>query len=115
MSGGPYDIGDEVELEALFTGPNPDFDPAVAESASNPRYIPTDPDTSTCTIRPPSGDADTFPVDTSPGGITGRVLAAVPIDQSGLWRYRFDGTGAATAAQEMAFLVRARTVPEPSP
>lgn len=89
------DIGDSVVLQAAF---------AVAGVAT----APTDP---TIAVRKPSGGTPTHYT----GGqlttvSTGVYSVVITIDESGDWRWRAFGTGAATAAGERKFRVRRRYV-----
>lgn len=79
-----YDIGDAVKLSVDF---------AVGGVATNPT-------TTTLRIRKPNGTITT-PAVTNPS--TGRFEYVLTIDLSGIWSYRFEGTGAAVAAQESFF------------
>lgn len=80
-----YDIGDAVVLTATFS---------VA------------PTTVTLTLRAPDGTEST-PAVSSTGGTS---TATVVTTQAGIYRYRWEGTGAAVAAEEGAFRVRRRMV-----
>ena len=89
-----YDIGDQVQLAAAFTDENGD---------------PADPTEVTFRIRKPDGTTtayvygvDATVVQTSVGNYT----CTVDIDQSGTWRYRWEGTEDPAAAGENIFTVR---------
>lgn len=96
-----YDVGDEIELRSAFT--DIDGDPA-------------DPTTVALSILKPDGTVITVDEgmlahdEDEPGVYTYPVL----IDQSGIWAFRFAGTGDVTAAEELAFRVRRRRVPASS-
>lgn len=88
-----HDIGDVVKLTGTF---------------KNASGTLTDPDTVTLTVLEPDGTTST---PTASSSSTGIWTANVTIDQSGTWRYRFEGTGAVVTAEEGAFDVRPRRVP----
>lgn len=83
-----YAIGDLVQITATFT--------ALASKA------PVNPTTVTFTVRKPDGTVSNPAASSS---ATGVFTAQLPIDQSGTWRWRAVGTGAAQAAEESDFLV----------
>jgi hypothetical protein len=74
-----YDIGDVVRLTATF---------------SNAAGAPTD-TTAVLTVKKPDGTSSTPAVT---HGTRGVYSSDVPIDQPGVWSYRFVGTGAVTSA-----------------
>jgi hypothetical protein len=86
---GPYDVGDEITLEATF-----DVDGVL-----------TNPTSTVCTVRKPDGSTTT-PTVTNPS--TGKFQAKVTpaVGEHGDWQYRFDGTGTAKAGGRKMFLVR---------
>lgn len=84
-----YDIGDLVRLSASF---------AV-------NGTPTDPTTIAVKVKDPSGNIDT---ETNPTkDDTGDYHHDISADEKGVWYYRWEGTGAAEAAEEAWFTVRA--------
>lgn len=83
-----YDTGDKIRLTATFT-----VDDAV-----------TDPTTVTVKVLDPSSN-ETSATPTNPS--TGVYYYDVSLDEAGDWYYRFEGTGAAVAAEEVTFNVRA--------
>ena len=84
-----YDIGDLVRLSATFT------DLAGA---------PVSPSAVVLRVKAPDGTVST-PTPTNDGiGVYRHDLA---VTQAGLWCYRWEGTGAVTAAGERTFMVRA--------
>lgn len=89
-----YDVGDEIEVTANFT---------------NLAGTPANPTTVTLRVLTPAGVAST--VAASNTGTVGQYRGVISITEAGTWRYRFAGTGAVTAAEEGAFVVRPRRVP----
>lgn len=84
------DIGDIVRLEAQF---------------STTAGLPTSPTTVSLRVIDPAGTAlepDPTPVNDNPG----LYHYDLAITMSGLWRYRFAGTGAVVAAEEAKVFVR---------
>ena len=90
-SEGPYDIKDAVELVGTFR---------------NTSNALTDPTTVTVFIQKPDGTriSETTPTVThvSPG-VYSYILT---VDQAGIWRWRFEGTGTVQAADERTFEVK---------
>lgn len=87
------DIGDRVRLTASFKD--------LTEAATDPTAV-------VCTVRPPSGQV------TEPTVVRvaeGEYIADVDVVESGLWRYRWAGTGDLVAAEEGEFSVIRRRVP----
>jgi len=93
-----FDIGDGVRFKVTFR----DLDLALA-----------DPTTITVVIEDPSGNQEALEF-----GVDGDVIKASTgifyvdrtMDESGLWRHRWDGVGALIAAQEDSVTVRTRQV-----
>jgi hypothetical protein len=89
-----FDIGDVVELQATFTDKN---------------GAPVDPGTVKVTFKRPSGVETTLTY-----GVDEQVTKASPriytystsLDQSGIWYYRWQGTGMNAAAAVGEFEVR---------
>jgi hypothetical protein len=97
---GPYDIGDAVELAADFT----DLD-----------GTPADPTEVLLLIRAPDDTVATIEQADLANPSTGEWTYLLLIDQSGWYRYRFEGSGAVTAAEEKRFRVRRQEVAAPAP
>lgn len=70
----------------------------------------TDPTTIDVRVRAPAG-TETHPAVVRDGA--GTYHADVPITVSGIWRYRWVGTGAAAGAEEGFFEVRESSFPNP--
>lgn len=87
-----YDVGDTVRVSATFRNVNS----ALA-----------DPATVTCTFRRPNGTNVTA---TPTSSTTGVWTADTTVDDSGVWRYRFEGTDTESVAEEGAFVVRRQRV-----
>lgn len=88
-----YDKGDHARLSADYT---------------NISGVPTDPTTVYVTVRKPGGTTTTY---TYGGGqvlkdSTGRYRCDVSLDESGVWQYKWFGTGALVVAEEGQFTVR---------
>lgn len=88
-----YDIGTSVELDAAFT---------------NLAGVPANPTAVVCTVKKPDGTSTT---PTATSTVVGTWTASVTVDQAGIWRYRFAGTGAVVVAEEGRFLVETQQVP----
>lgn len=88
-----YDIGDVVKLTGTFRDVDGDL--------ANPTTV-------TLTVLEPDGTTSTPSASSSSTGI---YTATVTIDQSGTWRYRWEGTGDVVTAEEGSFDVRPRRVP----
>lgn len=89
-----YDVGDLVRLTITVRD--------EAGTIADPAVV-------LLTVRKPDG---TTSVVANSRTATGIYTAAVPIDQSGVWWYRWEGTGgAATTAEEGMLSVRMRQVP----
>lgn len=86
---GPYDIGDEVTLEATF---------AVDGTLTDPSAV-------TCRVVEPDGALQTPAATRASAGVWRAVYS--PTKSGDHW-YRFEGTGAAKAAEEQMFNVRPR-------
>jgi VCBS repeat-containing protein len=87
-----HDIGDLVTLRVAFV-----------DSAGEP----VDPTTVTLTVQDPDG-GQTSPSTSS--SETGVYTGTVTPDASGVWRYRFTGTGAHVAVEEGSFEVAASRI-----
>lgn len=86
-----YDIGGAIRCTVTF-----------ATTAG----VPTDPTTVTFIYRDPSGNETTWVFGVDPEVIkddTGDYHADVPLDESGLWYYRWEGSGVLIAAAEHGF------------
>lgn len=83
------DIGDLVELSAAFT---------------NLAGVATDPTAVTLQVKDPTGA--TVAGTTPTHGATGAYTYDLAITASGVWKYRFAGTGAVVAAEEAKVFVR---------
>lgn len=108
------DIGDVVRLARRFT---------------NEAGAAADPDTVTLTVRKPDGsvatvtnhkvtDSGELALVASLLGLTlasstGVYAGTVEPDDAGRWRYRWESSGGVMSAEEGAFNVRRRRVPEP--
>lgn len=86
-------IGQTVELSAAFT---------------NLAGVPKDPTAVTLQIKDPTGTVVTpAPTPTHDGAAdSGLYHYDLPITASGVWRYRFAGTGAVVAAEEAKVFAR---------
>jgi len=90
-----YDVGDDIRLSVTF---------AVSGT-------PTDPTTVKLYVRDPSGnEAEYVYADDITKDDTGDYHYDVSIDESGVWRYRWEGTGTAAGAEEGSFSVRTQQV-----
>lgn len=87
-----YDVGDVARLTATFT---------------NDLGVPVAPTTVTLRILRPSGTTTTVATTIT---AVGSYRADVPLDQAGVWRYRWVSTGVASAAEESSFRVKTPTV-----
>ena len=87
-----YDVGDTVRVSATFLNVN---------------GVLADPATVTCTFRRPNGTNITA---TPTSSTTGVWIAEVTVDDSGVWRYRFEGTDTESVAEEGSFVVRRQMV-----
>lgn len=94
MAKPPYDIGDQVTLQATFTLAN--------GTLANPGTV-------VCRVRQPDGTLQTVtPVSNPSTGVFQAVFAPA---QSGEHWYRFEGTGgSAVGADEAAFIVDPKKV-----
>lgn len=85
-----YMVGQAVRLSAVF---------------SNSAGTAADPTTITCKVRNPAGTIASYtPTKDSTGNYHYDVTIAS--DGNGEWLFRFEGTGAVTAAEESSFWVR---------
>jgi len=91
-----HDIGDLVTLTITFI-----------DDAGDPR----DPTTVVCTVQAPDGTLTT-PSVANPS--VGTYVAETEPAASGVWRYKFTGTGAWVAAEEGSFDVLVSSIPEPT-
>jgi hypothetical protein len=90
----PYDVGDGVEVRSAFTN--------LAGAA-------TDPTTITLKVRKPDATISTYTY--AAAQLTresaGVFVKSITLDTSGVWTYRFEGTGAVVAADEELLVVEA--------
>lgn len=93
---GTYDVGDTVRLGVTF-----------AVSGTN-----TDPGTVTLKVKDASGNTDTYTYALAQitKSATGIFYKDVALDEAGVWRYRWVGTGSAAGAEEGSLQVRHQTV-----
>lgn len=93
-----YDVGDGVRFKATIT----DLDGSAA-----------DPTTVTVKIRDPSGNTETLVYgvdgDVKKSG-TGIYYVDRTIDEAGVWRHRWAGTGAVVVAEEAGLTVKEQVV-----
>lgn len=87
-----YDVGDVVRLAGAFTVGGADADPTAV----------------TLEVLDPSGNQSSY---TWAAGqvvrqAAGRFYYDLAVDEAGLWRYRWEGTGAVVSAGEGHFYVR---------
>jgi hypothetical protein len=87
MSTASYDVGDESKLTATF---------------KNIDSVLTAPTTITLKVKPPSGATATYLMGASSmlNPSVGVYTYALPLTMSGVWFYRWIGTGTVTAAGE---------------
>lgn len=88
-----YDKGDLVRISAAFT---------------NVSSVATDPSTIVCRVRRPQGSITLYTYGTDAALVksgTGNYYVDLTTDQSGVWYYRFEGTGAVVQAEEDSFFV----------
>lgn len=85
-----YDVGDRVKIQGSFTDAN--------GTAADPTAVAVK-------VRDPSGNVSTYTYALSQvtKQETGVYYMYVTIDEAGEWWYRFEGTGAVIAADEMHF------------
>jgi len=86
-----YDVGDVAVVTAMFT---------VSGTLTDPTAV-------TLRVRKPDG---TTAVVTNTRTSLGLFTANITIDASGVWYYRWLGTGSAAAAEEGTFRVRTQRV-----
>lgn len=94
MSNTFYDLGDQVRMSVSFTN--------SAGSAADPTTV-------TCKITDPSGNIETLVYGTDPDLVkagTGSYQVDRKVDESGMWYYRFEGTGSVVSAAEGFLVVR---------
>lgn len=91
-----YDVGDLVRVTGTFTVGS----------------VATDPTTVTLKVKDPSGNLDTYTYALSQvtKSSTGIYYKDLSIDEAGVWRYRFVGTGACVGEEEKWFEVREKRV-----
>lgn len=96
-----HDIGDRIEVTAVFTDIEGD-----AMNPSDVKFI----------LRSPAGELTEYEDDAEEMAHpeTGTFVMSIDPDESGLWRYRWEGTGAVVAAEEGMFYVRLRRVADAS-
>jgi hypothetical protein len=90
-----YDIGEPVTISALYR---------------NTAGVITNPTTVTLRYRNPAGTVTVKQQADLTNPSTGLWTYNITPDQSGVWWYRFEGTGAAAAIEEHFFYVRVRRV-----
>lgn len=90
---GSYDIGDRVHVTAAFTVSS----------------VATDPTTVVFKYKDPSGTITTLTYGIDPEIVRsaeGNYYVDLDVDEQGDWWYRWAGTGAVVAAQEVKFYVQ---------
>lgn len=88
-----YDVGDQVRVTATFKDLDGDA---------------VDPTTVTVKYQKPGGSVVTVASESVTNSATGVYFTDLTIDNSpGVWRYRFEGTGALVAAEGGTFYVTA--------
>lgn len=87
-----HDIGDTKVLTGTFRN--------ASGALANPTTV-------TLRVRKPDGTTSTV---SNSNSSTGIYTASVPLDQSGVWRYKWWGTGAVAEAGEGWFTVRRERV-----
>lgn len=92
MADDEYDVGDVAQLTGTFRD--------VANAL-------VDPTTTACVVKKPDGTSVSL---TTTRASLGVYTAALTIDQTGVYWYRFTGTGAVAASGEKSLRVRARQV-----
>lgn len=93
-----YDIGDEIRLTGVFTVSGVATDPTVVR----------------CKVRAPGGAVTTSLYGTDAALVkdaTGTYHLDLTLTLTGTYYYRWEGTGAAQAAEETAFNVRPSVFP----
>lgn len=83
-----FDIGDRVRLIGKFTN--------LAGTATDPTSV-------TCKVRDPSGKITSY--SDAVKDVVGTWYKEIDIEEAGKWTFRFEGTGAVKAAEEMFFKV----------
>lgn len=94
-----YDLGELVRTDAVIT----DFDGNAV-----------DPTTVMVEFTSPSGVKTSYTYNVDPEVVkdsTGTYHASFEPDESGLWYYRWSGTGAAIGAKEKEFIVKEKKTP----
>ena len=88
-----YDVGDSIRLAASF----------------NIKNVLTDPSSVTLKVQDPSENEDSYTYGAAQitKDATGQYHKDITLDEVGTWYFRFEGTGAAVAAGEGNFEVRA--------
>lgn len=95
-----YDVGDRTEISASFTDPNSGDEP-IDPTTVKVHYKKPD---GTVTTKVHGTDVEVVKED------TGDYKIEITLDAAGVWRYRWEGEGAAIAAEEGQLLVRAQEV-----
>jgi len=85
-----YDLGDSVRLQSVFT---------VDGEARNPTDV-------TLQIKNPAGTVALYNTGDLQNPSTGTYYRDVTLDDTGVWDYRFYGTGTVIAADEGKLVVR---------
>lgn len=90
MPGNSYHIGQAVEVTGLF----------------KVGTTPTNPSTITLKVKTPAGlvEERVFPHPSITNPTTGSFVGLVVPDASGVWYYRWEGTGSCQAADEACFV-----------
>lgn len=94
----PYDVGTKVRFQCTFKN--------LAGAEADPTAV-------TVKIKDPSGNVETFVYDTDPEVLnpsTGIYYIDQTINESGVWRHRWAGTGAVVVANEAAIRVEKQHV-----
>lgn len=86
MAESVFDIGDRVKLTGTFTN--------AAGVLTNPTVV-------TCKVRTPSGTVTSHLDAANPSA--GVFTKEIEVTEAGMWRFRFEGTGAVKAAEEGFF------------
>jgi len=85
-----YDLGDSIRLRSVFT-----IDGSIAD--------PTD---VTLEVKRPPGTVDNYATIDLVKQSTGIYYKDITLDDTGIWYYRFYGTGTVIAADEDSFIVQ---------
>ena len=94
-----YDFGSQVICESGFTTPPP-------------ASVPTDPTTVTLRIMNPAGVEQVVAMGSMTHVSAGVFTFAVTCLVAGVWTYRFEGTGALVAVQDVNFVITSSIFPD---